>query len=227
MKKLLAVSAAVAMLAALGITQASAQASSKFAAVASDVALVAPTQSQGWTTVMSTWIKTPNKKDLLIGGSLETALYTETVVKSANREADTSTAGATLDVRLVVDGQPGYAYPEEVTYDKRVQTLTAKLGGELARCTDTSGDGVIDAETECPLTLEIGLILDTMAAHHYNFVAPNMEPGVHRCEIQVRIDTQEAFTSGTARAWAAVGRGSFTIEEVRARNAEDGIEFVD
>ena len=97
----------------------------------------------------------------------------------------------------------------------------------LAQCTDANGDGVIDADTECPLTLEIGLILDTLSAHHYNFVVPNLGPGVHHCELQIRIDTQEAFTNGSATAWAAVGRGSFTIEEVRARNTEDGIEFVD
>src|SRR5262245_4753147 len=226
MKKFTVLATAMAIL-IVGVSGASAQSSSsKFAAVASNVSLVAPTSSMNWTTVMTTWIKTPNKKDLLIGGSLETALYTATVVKSSNNQTDTSTAAATLDVRLLIDGDEAYAYPSEVTYDKRVQTLSAKLGGPLAQCSDTNGDGVIDPDTECPLTLEIGMILDTMSAHHYNFIVPNMTPGVHTCQLQVKVDTQTAFTNGTATAWAAVGRGSFAIEEVRARNAADGIEFI-
>lgn len=227
MKKLFAILSLVALVAVFGISQASAQSpSSKFTAIVSNVALVPPTESQEWKTVLDTWIKTPNKKDLLVGGSFETALYTATVVKASGNQADTSSAAATLDVRLLIDGEPSYAYPGEVTYDKRIQTLSARLGGELAQCVDSSGDGVIDPVTECPLTLEIGLILDTMAAHHYNFVVPDMPSGIHTVEIQVRIDTQTAFTAGSARAWAAVGRGSLTVEEVHSRNTEDGIEFV-
>src|SRR5262245_22099053 len=201
MKKLTAIMSAMAILSTFGPAMTWAQSSSsKFAAIASNVALVPPTQSQNWTTVMTTTIKTPNKKDLLLGGSLETALYTATVVKTFNNQTDTSVAGATLDVRLLIDGEPNYAYPNEVTYDKRVQTLSAKLGGELAKCSDANGDGVIDPDTECALSLEIGLILDTMAAHHYNFVAANLQPGVHTCELQVRVDTQTAFVNGTATA---------------------------
>src|SRR5262245_5614173 len=51
MKKLIASVCAVVFLAGIGITQSSAQPSSKFAAFASTVSLVTPTQSKGWTTI--------------------------------------------------------------------------------------------------------------------------------------------------------------------------------
>ncbi|MBI4596359.1 MAG: hypothetical protein HY730_08295 [Candidatus Tectomicrobia bacterium] len=228
MKKFVCLTVVVVLaIIALMSTAAFAGSSSKFAAQVSSVALVPGTTSLDWTKVLSTSIKTPNKKDLLIGASFETGLYTKTVVKSSMGALDTSTAVAGIKIMVTVDGVT--VSPGEVIYDKRAQTLSAKLGGILTSCQDLNQDGIIDILTECTFTdEEIGLILDTMAAHHFNFVAADLNtPGDHSVEVWARIDTLSQSTAGLAEASALVGKGSLTVEEVKATNAADGIVFLE
>ena len=99
MKKFVSIFAVTAVLATFGTTPAFAQtASSKFAAEVSDITLIPNSSSSAPPiTVLSTMIKTPNKKDLLIGVSLETALFTQTQVKGKNGTTDTASASATLN----------------------------------------------------------------------------------------------------------------------------------
>jgi len=229
MKKFISILAVAAMLVTFGATPAFAGPSSKFATEVSNVTLVPMSAAPSpWTTVLSTSIKTPNKKDLLIGASFETGLYTQTQVKGKNGSTDTSSASATLEVRLLIDGAANVAYPYWVVYDKRVQTLSATLGGVISSCQDLNSDGKIDVATECLVTDEmIELILETMAAHHYNFVVANLSPGDHTVEVQVSIGTSDSSDAGTASAMAGVGRGSLTVEEVRATNVPDGIQFLE
>jgi len=234
MKKFVSIFAIVTVFAMFGATSAFALASSKFAAEVSDLMLIPPppptsgSKDTPFRTVLSTMIKTPNKKDLLIGGSFETALFTQTQVTGKNGSTSTSSASATLEVRVLIDGQPFNkstgtgAFPPIVMYDHRAQTLSATLGGVIQSCTVNLVTGVINVATDCTVTDEmINLILETMSAHHFNFVAANLDPGVHTVEIQVRSGTT-ADTSpagfGTASATAGVGRGSLTVEEVRAIN---------
>ena len=219
--------AAVGLFSMLMITSAFAGPSSKFAAQVSTVALVPETANLDWAKVLQTKIKTPNKKDLLIGASFETGLYTKTVVKSSGGTMDTSSATAGIKIKVVIDGVTVVA-PGEVVYDKRAQTLSAKLGGILETCQDLSGDGIIDIITECTFTDEqIELILETMGAHHFNFVAANLEPGEHIVEVWAKIESLTSSIAGLAEAKALVGKGSLTVEEVRATNAPDGIEFLE
>ena len=207
------------------VSSATAGPASKFAAQVSNIQLISNTTAYAWATVLQTAIKTPNKKDLLIGASFETGLYTDTKVKGKSGDRDSSDAKAAVKIRVLVDGFP--AYPEEVIYDKRSQTLTAVLGGVIDSCQDLDEDGVIDVETECTVTdEEIQLILDTMAAHHFNFVLSNLEPGEHLVEVQAKIETGGSAGAGSWDALAAVGRGSLTVEEVKATNHPDGIEFL-
>ncbi len=226
MKKI-ALFAAVGLFSMLMITSAFAGPSAKFAAQVSSVALVPETANLAWAKVLKTTIKTPNKKDLLIGASFETGLYTKTVVKSSGGTLDTSSATAGITIKVVIDDVTVVA-PGEVIYDKRAQTLSAKLGGILETCQDLSGDGIIDIITECTFTDEqIELILETMGAHHFNFVAANLEPGEHIVEVWAKIESLTSSIAGLAEAKALVGKGSLTVEEVRATNAPDGIEFLE
>lgn len=172
----------------------------------------------GWTTILSNTIKTANQKDLFIDVSLETGLYTQTKVKSVGNK-DTSSAGATIKVQVLVDGVP--AYPGEVVFDQRVQTLSATLGGILENCTDSNGDGDIDLN-ECTLAPEeIELILDTMAAHSFNFIMDDLAAGEHSVEVQATIGTSSSSGAGSASANATIGNGSVTVEEVRLIKNED------
>ena len=236
MIKLISFLSVVAVLATFGATPAFPLASSKFAAEVSDITLIPNSSSNAAPkTVLSTTIKTPNKKDLLIGVSLETALFTQTQVKGKGGSTDSASASATLEVRVLLDGKrfdprdSSGAFPPKVVFDKRAQTLSATLGGVIQSCFDLNGDGVIDVATECTVTDEmIELILDTMAAHHFNFMAANLPPGNHTLEVQVGIGVDTSFGAGSASATAGVGRGSLTVEEVRAINQVvpgAGIEF--
>lgn len=172
----------------------------------------------GWTTVLSTSIKTANKKDLFIDVSLETGLYDQTKVRS-NGNKDTASAEVTIKVQVLVDGLP--AYPGNVVFDRRNQTLSATLGGILSNCTDSNGDGDIDLN-DCTLAPEeIGLILDTMAAHSFNFIMDDLKPGKHLVEVQAMISTSSSSGAGAASCNATIGKGSVTVEEVRLIKDED------
>lgn len=80
------------------------------------------------------------------------------------------------------------------------------------------------------------LILDTMAAHSFNFIAADVPPGVHTIEVQVMLDydlgdgvgiyerpdlADEVNSAAMSGSSACVGKGSVTIESVRMIKNED------
>ena len=90
----------------------------------------------------------------------------------------------------------------------------AKFGGVLS-CSDLNGDGAVTFD-ECTLTdEELELILDTMAAHSFNFVLDDLGAGTHDVVVEAMVDTNASWQLGTASATAAIGKGSLTVEEVR------------
>lgn len=213
---------AIALLLTLAPTTAlSGSPSAKFAAQVSNLMIIPETSYATWTPVLGTGMKVPEKKELLIGVSFETGLYTRTQVKGKGGERDKAEATAIIKVRVLVDGVP--AWPPEVVYDRRAQTLEAVFGG-VSHCEDLNGDGMIDVGSECILTdEEITFITDTMAAHHFNFVAANVTTGFHQLTVEVMITS--SGSTPPAEAMATVGRGSLSVEEVRATNTEYGIDL--
>ena len=159
-------------------------------------------------------VKTSNSTSLFVNASLVTGLYTSTQVKGNNTGATSSaTAEAGVHVRAVLDGLI-YAYPDQagsgITFDSRVQTLTANLGNIFTSTCAAS-------PTTCILTPEqITLILDTSSAHSFDFVLLNVGAGTHTVQIQAQTDAHStAFTGGVAVSNAAYGPGSVTIDVVR------------
>ncbi|HZV82088.1 MAG TPA: hypothetical protein VFF53_07980 [Geobacteraceae bacterium] len=201
-------------------------ASAKFTANVKTMAVVSPmlatNDADDWTTVMTGQIHTATPKDLLIGVSLETSLLTDTLVKSSGGVKDTSTAEAGIEVKVLVDGIE--AAPGVVVFDKRKQQLSATLGGYYTNCTDLNGDTITDVLTECELAQEeIDLLLDTTAAHHFNFIQANLGQGTHNVVVKSKISNNTVFANGTASASALLGKGSLSVEEVQAVNSQDGI----
>ncbi len=169
---------------------------------------------------MSGQIHTATPKDLLIGVSLETSLLTDTTVKSSGGVKDTSTAESGIQVKVLVDGLE--ATPGVVVFDRRKQQLTATLGGYYTNCTDVNLDGITDVLTECELAPEeIGLLLDTTAAHHFNFIQANLGQGTHSVVVKAKISNNTVFANGTASSSALLGNGSLSVEEVQAVNSID------
>jgi hypothetical protein len=200
------------------------QPSAKVTAKTSDITLLPKTTGTGdWQTVLANNIKTANQKDLFINASLEVGLFTQTLVSSKNMRTDTSTATASVQVRVLVDGQP--AEPGAVVYGRRTQTLSATLEGAIAGCLTivTNADGtlsiIVDPECVTPETIE--LILDSMDAASFNFVAVDVPQGVHTVSVQARIDSTGSAQTGSFSALGTVGKGSVTVESVRLIKNED------
>ena len=198
----------------LGSATASAQ-SAKNAVQVNGAAIVEATCGVDWDNIAGVTIHTSSQKDMVLGASLETNLYTQTLVKSKGGTSDTSTAEAELRVRVLVDGAP--ARPGVVVYDRRLQSLMAKFNGI---CTDADGDNIVEY-TECQVPEELELILDTSAAHHFNFILEDVGVGNHAVTMQGCVQTATSFQTGDANAGATAGKGSLTVEEVRLVRGQD------
>lgn len=181
------------------------------------------TNTEGYTKVLSTELSNSGApKDLVIGLSFETSLFTKTVVASKGGNKTTSIADAMIEMVVYVDGKE--AAPGKVVFDRRYQELWAKLGGVMD-CTDLNGDEIISFD-ECTLTEEeIGLILDTTAAHSFNFLAYDIGSGSHTIEAYARLskdgnviveDPEDG--SGSWDASASLGKGTLSVWEVHGAN---------
>lgn len=177
------------------------------------------TDTNGYTKVLSTTLQNSGTpKDLVVGLSFETSLFTKTAVQSRLGAKSTAVANAEIEMFITVDGKE--AIPGKITFDKRYQELWAKLGGVLD-CTDVNKDGIVSFD-ECTITdEEIGLILDTKAAHTFNFLAYNIGSGSHTIEAYARLSKDgTAVTEGTgiADANASLGKGTLSVFEVHGSN---------
>lgn len=178
-------------------------------------------------------IKVPQDKELLVGVSANIGLVTDTSIKGKNGGAARSIAGAGAAVVVFAvpvagsHGSAALAEPGPVVLSARVQVLDAALGGVIESCTDADGNGTIDVKTECMVSdEEIGLILGTLAAHHFNFVLPNMDQGEYNlvaffvtgalAEVDIVSVSEYASVTASAFASAFIGKTMVTVQQVRA-----------
>jgi len=182
--------------------------------------ITAGTSESAWVTLLSNNIKTSSQKDLLIDVSLECGLFTKTVARSKAGTSDTSTASAMIQVRVLIDGRE--ALPGQVVFARRRQELSAVFQGLIdgaLRVDPLTGLIVIDETLLEPE--EVSLLLDTQDANSFNFLLSDVGTGVHRVEVQARIDLGAVAQTGEAVARATIGKGSMTVEEVRMIRGED------
>ena len=199
---------------------ASAKATAKVGNLAEVQATTSSVSSEdGWVTVLENQIKTSSQKDLFVDVSMECGLTTNTKVMSKKLERAVSNAEAAVYVRVLVDGV--VQKPEYVTFAKRKQTLIAEFAGDILGCLDEYGHVIVDTEDACILEESVALILDTLSAHSFNFIAMDVGVGIHTVSVQAKVtydaELQElgygdSEFPGTT-AW--VGKGSMTVDEVR------------
>ena len=184
------------------------------AVIGSAAAAAGVMDADGFTNVLTATLSNSGApKDLIIGLTYETMLMTETVVKSKGGEKSSATADAEIEMYVTVDGN--VAEPGIVTFDKRTQELWAKLGGVID-CTDINGDGIVSFD-ECTFTdEEIGLILDTKAAHGFNFLSYDIGSGSHVIKAYARLtkDDTLVLNGGVSNATASLGKGTLAVWEV-------------
>lgn len=180
-------------------------------------------------------IKVPQDKELMVGVSAEIGLVTDTSIKGKEGGAARAIAGAGASVLVFAvpvegaNGTAALAAPGPVILAARVQVLDATLGGVLEECTDVNADGTVTIPDECEFSdEEIGLILATLASHHFNFVLPDMDQGeynlvaVFTTGAIAAVDIDEASVSdggtvsGSAYAAAMIGKSMVTVQQVRA-----------
>ena len=192
--------------------------SSKATFQTSELVLIPETTgTSDWETVLSGIIKTAENKDMFISGSLEAGIFTDTLVKSRGNVKDTSTATVSIQVRALVDGD--LVAPGVVTYAARTQTLSATLEGAIAGCltivTNADGSLSIVLDEDCVTPEEIDLILATLNAASFDFVAVDVPVGVHTIELQARITTSGSAQNGSFSASGFVGKGTLIVSSVR------------
>jgi hypothetical protein len=196
-------------------------------------------------------IKVPQDKELLVGVSAEIGLITFGAVKGKNGGSATAIADAEAAVSIkacpVDGGDCTDAQPGAVKLSKRVQELSAKLGGVIKDCAIAvdleTGEGTFDVSEDCVVNdEEIALMLSTTASHHFNFVLPNMDQGeydivavfttaasaeVVLCDYtnELGYTPQECDADGTqaatAEAVSVINKTMLTVQTVRA--AKGGI----
>jgi hypothetical protein len=174
----------------------------------------------GWETVLQNQIKTSSQKDLFVDVSLECGLTTNTKAMSKLLEKAIADAEAAVYVRVLVDGVE--AYPGVVTFAKRRQVLIAEFAGDITGCLDEYGHVIID-DGSCVEEESVALILDTLSAHAFNFIAQDVGVGTHTITVEaktayVNAELEDGDYPATS-AW--VGKGSMTVEEVRMIQDED------
>lgn len=190
-----------------------------------------------WRTVLKQKLKTANQKDLFINSALQCGIVTDTTVKSMNATSwDSAEARGTVRVRVKItdpNGNVSYAQPSTsidanqastgpnggVVYCDRIQTLAAKFSG--LNCKADLVTGVVT----CTDPEELQLVLKTLNANSFNFVAADMNSGVNTIEVQARSSAATGTTGingSLANANAFIGMGAVAIEEVRMIKGNDG-----
>lgn len=203
-----------------------------------------PTGDTGWVSILKTYLKTPNGKEIAIGVSLQCGLLTDTTVRSKNGQEDTAASQGRIKVRVKItqpNGAVVYAQPENghdlgdvilaagpgLTYCDRFQKLAGTFSGLNCRIdtTDADGDGNT-TELICDDPESLQLVLKTLNAAHFNFIHANAIPGVHTIEVEARAEAGVVLGGtqlGAAKAEAFAGAGVISAETIRLVKDEDGV----
>jgi len=157
-------------------------------------------------------VKVPsgNGTSLDIRPSFVTGLFTKTKVDTTTTTASAA-AGVQVCVKIdqgTLDGIAGPNAEHCVWYDKRFQQLSATFFNQIAGCTLN------------PSACSIDLILSTLSAHSFDFVATNIPGGIRTVEV-----TANFFDSdGSAgNAVACAGPGVVTVTQTKVFNPGSGV----
>jgi len=190
--------------------------------------------ADNFATIMSTPMKVSASQSLFVSPSLVTGLYTNTLTKTHTGSSSTATASGGVYMRAVLTDpntgaivkiadpvavctndilgcQQSSSGDFGVTLDSRIQTLTQTLSD----CVVNVVVGGVAGSGTCDFDLTTQLILQTTAAHTFNFIFPNVGQGTYNVVIQVAVNSNATASGGTAVGAAAFGLGSLTVESVR------------
>lgn len=216
----------IVLAAVLSCSLAFAQPSAKVTSQAGDLSVV---KFNSYAPIFTQTIKTSEAKDLFVDVSLECGLTTNTMVMSKQLQRAISEAEAVIKVRVLVDGEE--ALPGEVTFARRYQGLIAEFAGDIRSALKMNEEGTVYIDETLIEEEMLALILDTMSANSFNFVAPGLSAGEHTIVVEANPEWQvqgqefapeegELLYDEVATK-AYVGKGSVTVESVRSVKGED------
>ena len=212
-------------------------------ATSSAILIDSTDQTHSWDPVLASFVRVPQQEDLVFDVALQCGLYTDTLVKSSGGNKDTSSAEASVAVRVAIQeflgvdgagddilGEPSYALPNGdggVVYCKRRQVLSATLQGiiENLLCFPENDAGVPTFDPDAPgcdlADEEIQLILETLNANAFNFIAMDLTSGDYKVTVEAEITSDTSSQKGSADAKGMIGLGSMVVDEVRFVRNED------
>jgi hypothetical protein len=166
--------------------------------------------SNGGAAFLGATIKMPgaSNRKLMITGSLETALLTQTGITGGGGKQTASATGSIV-VRPEVTGPFGQrvqVWPPVVTYDERTQALTANLSGCI-----TNPDSLGVAVAVCTDSESVNLLLSTLSAHSFTFLAQSVGQGTYTVKLHIGATATATSTSITAKSLVGVGVGAGSL----------------
>lgn len=160
-----------------------------------------------WAPLISTSILAPGGKDLFIGFSAQTGLFTNSLNSNTGGASTTTTdENVSIQVRVLVDS---------------ATTSTTPPPANVAAPGPVAFDRLIRATSQTAASDILSLVLREGGAHSFNFIQKDLLPGaVHTVNVQKRFCYNNFFaaTGGTATAsssfFAAIGPRTLTVEQV-------------
>ena len=241
MKKLASVLATALLIAALEARPAFGQSSGSFNAAGTSASCAIGTGGTfnggvGGLNVLETGVQTSNGSGttLVIRPSLVTGLFTDTKISTT---VPSASADIGIQVCVTIDGKRNGIYPAGgcVVYDERFQQISSQLFSQLTQCTAFNTGQTCTSNADCaslgtgytcsiPTGATLGtcvgpnpncnfdLILSTLSAHNYDFVA-QVPGGYHRIDATWSTIGQGA-SSGSSTA-SCVGPGVVTVTQTK------------
>jgi len=131
------------------------------------------------------------------------------------------------DINSIVDSCDAGGYVGDIYYEADVCEPITVVGTCLYQHADNNN---ILLDVDCLQEEEVELVLDTMSANAFNFVAPNLKQGVYRIDVWADVDTCTGDGIGSCingddpdvEAKATIGRASLVVDEVRFIQDETG-----
>jgi len=186
-------------------------------------------QDSGLVSIMNTTLSNSQSSSFLVNASLVTGLLTNTTVKSNGGGSSSATATGSVQVGVMLDGNfdgagnyvggGTLASPGLLSFDTRSQTLTATLGQALNGC--SLSNNIVQCTSFSQQ--EIQLILDTTAAHSFEYILPNVgvspTSAPHRIDVVAQVSSSTLSSGlGSSLAAACYGAGSVVVDAVRLGN---------
>jgi hypothetical protein len=252
MKKLVSVLAATAVFGGFGSELAFAQSSGNFSATGTSASctigtggvLSGGTVLTSFTANISTG--SGNGTTLVIRPSLVTGLFTRTKIDTS---VSSASADRGIEVCVTVDGSGDGVYPAScAVYDQRFQQVSSDLFSQLAECTlitDTTCTvdadcAAVGADATCNNpTGGIGagicvqpnhlcnfeLILSTLSAHSFDFVAPVDNKKPHVITASWKTIGLSGNNTGNSSVASCVGPGILTVTQTKVFQNSGSLSF--